>query len=56
MLTWVIEVLIDVIVEWLVTILNESSLSFLLVDFNFLHGSIIISLDGLLSHERLLPL
>ena len=43
MLTWVIEVHIDVIVDWLLTILNESSLSFLLVDFNFLNGCIIIT-------------
>ena len=44
------------IVEWLVTILNESSLSFLLVDLVHLDELIICSLDGLLSHERLLLL
>ena len=58
MLTSVIEVLIDVIVEWLFTILIESSLSFILVDLVHLDGLIIIicSLERPLNYERLLLL
>ena len=54
MLTRVIEVLIDVLVASLVIFMHDSGVSILIVDFNFLHGCIIISLDRLLDHERLL--
>ena len=54
MLTRVIEVLIDVVVERLIILLNESSLSFLLADLINLLGNIIINLERLLDHETFL--
>jgi len=52
----VIEEVIDVVLAFLFIFLHESSVSFLLADLVHLHGCIIISLDSLLDHERLLLL